>query len=227
MGFVPVGGTSLASVGIPPRRDEFGVGLPSGPADWTPSGRSFSMRHLWARFGVVCLVGLGLLTCAGAARAIQPTLVDIKDEGDGTYTYVFKITIDDGVRVAGGAEAPEPDFFTIYNFVGLVADSNKEPEGWKFSTADQGVTPLRGGKALINPTDLAGVPNVTWSYTGAEPLTGPKEITGFSVRTKVKDTVTGEYGVQVTRLKAGKLKGKQAKEARIGFITTPAAKTKE
>jgi hypothetical protein len=185
------------------------------------------MRHLWDRFGVVGLVALGLLTCASAARAIQPTLVEIKDEGNGTCTYVFKITIDDGVRVTGGTEAPDPDFFTLYNFVGLVADSNKEPEGWKFTTMDQGVTPLRGGKALVNPTDLEGVPNVTWSYTGTEPLTGPKEITGFSVRTRVKATTTGEYGVQVTRLEPGKLTGKQAKEARIGFITTPAVKTKE
>jgi hypothetical protein len=114
----------------------------------------------------------------------------------------------------------------VYNFAGLVADSARQPDGWKFSTADQGVTPFRGGKAMVNPTDTEGVPNVTWSYTGSEPLTGPREITGFSVRTKVKGTVTGEYAVQVTRLKPGALKGKFAKEARIGFIVTPAVEAK-
>ena len=185
------------------------------------------MRCLRARMLVLVLIVLGLLTAAsGTARAIQPTLVEIKKEEDGTFTYVFKIRIDDGVLVAGEKDAPSPDFFTIYNFAGLVPDSNKQPEGWTFSTADEGVTPLRGGKALINPTDTKGIPNVTWSWSG-KALKGPKEITGFSVRTKVEGTMTGEYGAQVTRLKAGTLKpknGKEAKEARIGFITTPEVK---
>jgi hypothetical protein len=191
------------------------------------------MRFWGGRLAAVLVAGLGLLTLSsGAAWAIQPTLVEIKAEDDGTYTYVFKITIDDGVRVMGGKRAPDPDFFTIYNFAGLVTDSNKQPEAWTFSTADQGVTPFRGSKAMVNPTDTEGVPNVTWSYAGKEPLTGPKEITGFSVRTKIKATVTGEYAVQVTRLKPGTLNGgdakdpKEAKEARIGHITTPAVKAK-
>jgi hypothetical protein len=186
------------------------------------------MRTLGVRLAAA-LAGLGLLLAGGAAQAIQPTLVEIKDEGDGTFTYVFKITIDDGVRVEAGERAPNPDFFTIYNFAGLVPNSNKQPDGWKFTTADQGVTPLRGGKALINPTDTEGIPNVTWSRTG-EPLTGPREVTGFSVRTRIKATVTGEYGVQVTRLKPGTLRaaeGKDSKEARIGFITTPKLPAKE
>jgi hypothetical protein len=173
---------------------------------------------------------LALVTLAsGTGRAIQPTLVEIKKETDGTFTYVFKITIDDSVIVEGGKEAPNPDFFTIYNFAGLVPGSNKQPEGWAFSTSDDGVTPLRGGKALINPVDTKNIPNLTWSYTGAKPLKGPMEVTGFSVRTKVEATIIGEYGVQVTRLRPGTLNPKSpkdAKEARIGSITTPEVKEK-
>jgi hypothetical protein len=187
-------------------------------------------RSTYTRALAVALAALGLWAWgASAARAIQPTLVEIKKEKDGTFTYAFKITIDDSVVVQGGKDAPNPDFFTIYNFAGLVEGSNHQPEGWTFSTAESGVTPFRGGKEAINPIDTKGIPNVTWSYTGKEPLKGPKDFTGFSVRTKVEATVVGEYGVQVTRLRPGTLNAKddrESKEARIGAVTTPEVKAK-
>jgi hypothetical protein len=201
------------------------------PTDPFLSGKEHLMtRSRYARALAVALAAFGLWAWgAGAARAIQPTLVEVKKEKDGTFSYVFKITIDDSVVVQGGKDAPNPDFFTIYNFAGLVAGSNQQPEGWTFSTSDEGVTPFRGGKAMVNPVDTKDIPNVTWSYTGKDPLKGPKEITGFSVRTKVEGTVVGEYGVQVTRLKPGTLNPKDdrdSKEARIGAVTTPEVKAK-
>jgi hypothetical protein len=80
-------------------------------------------------------VGAMLLTTAGAALAIQPTVVQIEKNTDGTYTYHFKIKIDDSVTVESGKEAPSPDFFTIFNFDGFVPDSAKSPEGWTFSSS--------------------------------------------------------------------------------------------
>ena len=49
------------------------------------------------------------------------------------------------------------------------------------------------------------------------------EMTGFSARSKTAGTMVGEYGAQVTRT-PGTLNPKdpkEAKEARIGSITTP------
>jgi hypothetical protein len=164
-----------------------------------------------------------LSTTAGTASAMQPTVAQIEKNADGTYTYLFKIRIDDGITVQSGATAPDPDFFTIFNFDGLVPDSSKSPPGWTFSTATNGVTPLRGGKALVNPEDIEGIPNLTWSRTGAA-LKGPLEITGFSARTKTVGTMVGEYGAQVTRAPGtvNPKQPKESKEARIGSITTPA-----
>lgn len=179
------------------------------------------LRVIW----MAVTAGAMLLTTAGAALAIQPTVVQIEKNTDGTYTYHFKIKIDDSVTVESGKEAPSPDFFTIFNFDGFVPDSAKSPEGWTFSTSTNGVTPLREGKALVNPLDVEGIPNLTWSRTGPA-LKGPVEITGFSARTKTAGTLVGEYGSQVTR-PPGTLNPKEpteSKEARIGSITTPELK---
>lgn len=157
------------------------------------------------------------------ATATQPTLEKITSEADGTVTYHFKIKIDETVHVEGQAKEPDPDFFTIFNFVGMVPGSERQPPGWTFSTSTNGVTPYRGGRTVLSPIDIEGIPNLTWSHTGAS-LRGPAELSGFSVRTTVKETMVGEYGSQVTRNSPGTLTpGAPAdlKEARIGSITTP------
>lgn len=159
----------------------------------------------------------------GAAFAIQPSIESIRRESDGTSTYFFKIKIDETVKVEGGTAPPNPDFFTIFNFLGMVPGSEKQPAGWSFSTSTNGVSPIRGGRVIINPVDTPDIPNLTWSRSGGT-LSGPMEISGFSVRTTVAETMVGEYGSQVTRVKPGTLKPKtvmELKEGRIGAITTP------
>ena len=49
-----------------------------------------------------------LLTSAGAAWAMQPTVVQIEKNADGTYACHCKIKIDDAVTVESGKEAPNP-----------------------------------------------------------------------------------------------------------------------
>lgn len=176
-------------------------------------------RHL-----LVFSLTLGLGTfISSLSFAIQPTLVEVKPESDGTYTYVYKIKIDNTVLVKGGRDAPNPDFFTIFNFAGMVPGSEKQPTGWTFSTSSNGVTPIRGGRTVVSPVDVDGVPNLTWSRAGAE-VAGATEMNGFSIRTTIKETMIGEYGAQVTRKEAGTLHPQTAtesKESRIGSVTTP------
>jgi len=49
-----------------------------------------------------------LLTAAGVVWAMQPTVVQIEKNNDGTSTYHFKIKIDDAVTVESGKEASNP-----------------------------------------------------------------------------------------------------------------------
>jgi len=171
----------------------------------------------------IAVAGLMLCAVAHPASAIEPMVEKVTQEADGTVTYYFKIKVDETVHLEGQGAEPNPDFFTIFNFSGMVPGSEKQPAGWKFSTSTQGVTPYRGGRAVVSPVDIEGIPNLTWSWTGA-PLRGPAEVSGFSVRTTVKETMVGEYGSQVTRNTPGTLTpGGPAdlKEARIGSVTTP------
>jgi hypothetical protein len=177
---------------------------------------------LLARRGLA-VVAVAVCASITPASAIQPTLESITPETDGTVTYHFKIRVDDTVHVESQGKEPNPDFFTIFNFMGMVPGSEKQPAGWTFSTSTNGVTPLRGGRAIVNPVDIEGIPNLTWSRTGA-PVQGPAEVSGFSVRTTIRETMVGEYGSQVTRNNAGTLNPttpQELKEARIGSITTP------
>jgi hypothetical protein len=178
--------------------------------------------RLLGRIGLA-VAAVALCAAVTPAAAIQPTLESITPESDGTVTYHFKIKVDDTVHVESQGKEPNPDFFTIFNFMGMVPGSEKQPAGWTFSTSTNGVTPYRGGRAVLNPVDIEGIPNLTWSRTGA-PVQGPAEIFGFSVRTTIKETMIGEYGSQVTRNSAGTLNPttpQELKEARIGSVTTP------
>jgi hypothetical protein len=183
-------------------------------------------QGLCRRMGATVVVALWV--SVSPALSIQPTLEKVTSEADGTATYHYKIKIDETVRVESQGKDPSPDFFTIYNFAGVVPGSEKQPDGWAFSTSTSGVTPYRNGRTVIEPIDVEGIPNLTWSRTGP-PLRGPAEISGFSVRSKIKDTMVGEYASQVTRNSPGTLTAatpEDLKEARIGSVTTPKLSTK-
>src|SRR5262245_8243437 len=59
------------------------------------------------RMGWLTVLACGvLLTAASAGWAIQPTVVQIEKNADGTYTYHLKITIDNAVTVDSDSFSP-------------------------------------------------------------------------------------------------------------------------
>jgi hypothetical protein len=96
----------------------------------------------------------------------------------------------------GNGDALPADFFTIYNFYGLVDGSVNTPDGWKFTSEESGRTPAMGGYPLVLPMDIPGTPNITWTATAlVKPGT---EVTGFSAVTRVGATTDGIYSALVT-----------------------------
>src|SRR5208337_4030846 len=96
------------------------------------------------------LAAIMLCAVVNPAAAIQPTLENITQESDGTVTYHFKIKIDETVQVESRGAEPNPDFFTIFNFLGMAPGSEKQLAGWTFSTSANGVTPYRGGRTVLS-----------------------------------------------------------------------------
>lgn len=125
---------------------------------------------LW---GVLALMGL-----ASTARAgLIPTHVSVHPDGPNfRWTYAVVVTTD--VQVNYG------DFFTIFDFGGLVGGPNGvvpgpstvvAPINWVVSESMTGPTP-----AGTNPADNPGVVNLTFTYVGNTPIMGQTGLGNFS-----------------------------------------------
>ena len=115
-------------------------------------------------------VGMGMLAVgAGAARAdIVPSLNTAPVASSGGYTWSYDAILHPDQRVVPGS------FFTIYDFGGFTG-VHSEPVGWSFSSSN--LTPAPAG---VVPTDLAGVPNLTWTWTGS-PIIPPGPLTAVDL----------------------------------------------
>ena len=115
------------------------------------------MRY-WIAVAVLTVAGiLGTPTSVGAGMI--PVQVSITPEG-GNYQFTYAIVLPTDAVLQSG------DFFTIYNFDGLVpgtatASGSISSSNWTFTTTNVGPTP--GG---VVPVDDPTIPNLTWTYNG-------------------------------------------------------------
>jgi hypothetical protein len=92
---------------------------------------------------------------ADPARAgLLPVSVTITPEA-GNFRWTYAVVLPTDVRLQSG------DYFTVYDFGGLVADSIAAPDGWTASVSNVGPTPDR-----VNPQDDPAIANLTFRYTG-------------------------------------------------------------
>ncbi len=104
----------------------------------------------------ILLAAVAILGLVGStARAgLLPVSVSVNPEGV-NYRWTYSIVLPTDSQLRSG------DYFTIYDFGGLVSTSNVQPDNWTFETAASGPVP-----AGVNPADSASLPNLTWRYTG-------------------------------------------------------------
>jgi len=136
-----------------------------------------------------CFLGfVGLIATGLAVRAdVIPTLSSVNPAGsDFTWDYSSNVTVDQMV-VRG-------DFFTIYDFGTFVTGSNTQPTGWTFSSSLIGITPSR-----VAPKDNPSLLNLTWTYTGATPITGSAALGIFSIITETNQLRTSDFAARATR----------------------------
>src|SRR3954470_21373895 len=104
---------------------------------------------------------LALLTAALALFAAQParagllpTSVTVAPEA-GNFRWTYAVVLPTDTKLQSG------DYFTVYDFGGMVAGTAAAPDGWTLSVSKVGPTPDR-----LNPQDDPTVSNLTWKYTG-------------------------------------------------------------
>jgi hypothetical protein len=144
-------------------------------------------------------------TLISARADVIPSLSSTSPTGGNfTWNYSSNVTVDQ--MVTSG------DFFTIYDFGNFVAGSNLQPVGWTFSSSLIGTNP-----ALVAPTDDPTKLNLTWTYIGAQPVTGSAALGIFSVVTDTNQTRTSDFASSAT--KTSDPNG--SKVANIGSISVP------
>ena len=109
-----------------------------------------------------------LATVTPAQAGLLPIQVTITPEG-GNYQWTYSIVLPTNSQLMAG------NFFTIYDFGGLLPGTISAPTGWAASVAMVGPTP-----PLLAPIDNPTIPNLTFTYTGPTITSGELGLGNFS-----------------------------------------------
>ena len=144
----------------------------------------------WIRLLAVIAVAL----VGQSARAgLLPVTVTTATEGDKfRWTYAIVLPTDSQLRSG--------DYFTIYDFAGLVTPSNSQPDGWTFSAANVG--PVPDG---VDPDDSATLPNLTWRYTGATLSSGQTGLGNFWAVSEFGEATNSFFTARTHRTADGRI----------------------
>lgn len=136
---------------------------------------------LVTRMAVAVLATVAALGAASRAEAgLIPVSVSVlPDAGNWRWTYGVVVTTD--VAVQPG------DFFTIYDFGGLVSGSIVAPVDWLISTSPVGPTP-----SGTSPTDGPET-NLTFTYSGGASIVGSVGLGNFWAISIYSDGTTSDF----------------------------------
>jgi hypothetical protein len=138
---------------------------------------------MFPRKWLLALALLGGLELAGAPTAqagLIPAAVSITNDGGG-FRFSYSVILPSDYTLKDG------DYFTIYDFQGLVNGKNLQPAGWSLNSAMMGQTPPH-----IAPSDDPGLPNLTWTYHGPN-IVGPAKLGDFSADSILGDRRSGDF----------------------------------
>jgi len=162
----------------------------------------------------MCILGLAALSAMtiAAYADVIPTLSSIVPSGsDFTWNYSANVTV--------GQRVEHDDFFTIYDFGNFVPGSNTQPTGWMFSSSLLGRTPaFLSAREYTLLHDDPSILNLTWTYTGQNPINGPNFLGIFSVTNNTNQLTTGQFASQATH-NGGPYNG--GKSPNLGDVSVP------
>jgi hypothetical protein len=139
-------------------------------------------------------VVLGVSLFHGNSQAgLLPVTATVTADGDNQrWSYGVVLTSDSILRTN--------DFFTIYDFKGLLGEYHVEPEGFAFSVTQTGPTPNG-----IVPVDDPTIDNITWTYTGPDTVVGPLGLGTFMVQSSYAQKTDGVFSSRTHRQVDGRV----------------------
>jgi hypothetical protein len=152
-------------------------------------------RTLIARLFAAAVAALAI---AGTATAgIIPISVTVTPEA-GNFRWTYAIQLPTDMKLQAG------DYFTIYDFGGLVegtqfANPSADTGDWTMTSATR---PVPVG---LNPTDDAGIPNLTFRYEGPAVLVGGLGLGNFGATSTVGTSSATDFTAQNRQFSSGEL----------------------
>ncbi len=168
------------------------------------------MKLLMSRPAIFAIVlGTGLL-CGGKTQAgLLPVSNTIMADGS-NFRYSYGVVLSSNTMLHTG------DYFTIYDFQGLMPGSNLQPANFTFSSAPVGPTP-----AGTNPVDNPAIANVTWTYNGPSAVVGQVGLGNFMVDSQYGSNQTGVFAA-ITQRTVGGQNDSNITEATVPIPSVPA-----
>lgn len=148
------------------------------------------IRRNWiGRLFAVAVTAAALATPASAG--IIPASVTVTPEA-GNYRWTYAIVLPTDMKLQAG------DYFTIYDFGGLVPSSNVQPADWAFSSNLTGPVPPG-----LSPVDNPAIDNLTWTYNGATIPSGQIGLGNFWAVSTNGTSVTVNFTAQNPQASTG------------------------
>ncbi len=129
---------------------------------------------------LVLTAWMGFFSSASQAGLLPVNVTVTPDSGNYRYSYGVVLTSDSTLHTG--------DYFTVYDFQGLIGGTNVQPSGFNFSSSLVGVTP-----SGTVPTDSPSISNVTWTYTGPDTVVGQTGLGNFMVQSTFGTTTQGVF----------------------------------
>jgi hypothetical protein len=149
--------------------------------------RTWIARLFAAAVAVVAVAG-------GSAQAgIIPVSVAVTPEA-GNFRWTYAVVLPSDMQLQAG------NYFTIYDFGGLKADTIVAPDGWSANVV-KSTTPPVGLKPLDNPA----VDDVTFTYNGATIPSGQIGLGNFAISSTVGSSVVTQFTAQNIQFSTGNI----------------------
>jgi hypothetical protein len=151
------------------------------------------IRRTWiARLFAAALAAVAI-TGSSAQAGIIPVSVTVTPEA-GNFRWTYSIVLPTDMKLQAG------NYFTIYDFGGLVPGTIQAPDGWTASVGNVTKPPVG-----LKPTDDPNTPDLTFTYHGPTIPSGQVGLGNFWAVSSVGQSAVTEFTAQNPQFSTGNI----------------------